>query len=217
MRPFVTFTIVGVELLAKVPGAAIPIGRLPVIALFGMYAVIFGLTWLAGRESDQRSQWWHKFAAGWLPNIALAALALGTLATWNVYLTLPDGKRRVTFFDVGDGDAILIQTPSGRYVLIDGALSPNALAESLGWALPIMAREIDLMIAASSASDSIGGLPGLFDRYTIHQVIMAGEPAHTSAYREWREGLSSRSNPITNTEAGQRFDLGNGAALPLEP
>ncbi len=211
--PFVTFTIVVVELLAKVPGAAISIGRFPVIALFAMYTVIFGLTWVAGREPDQRPGWWRKFAAGWLPNIALAALAFGALAAWNVVLNRPDGNLRVTFFDVGDGDSILIQTPSGRYALIDGGPSPNALAESLGRALPLTTRRIDLVIAASPATKSAGGLPGLFDRYTMGRVVTAGEAARTSAYREWMEGLASRSISTLSAEAGQRFDLGNGAVL----
>lgn len=213
--PFVTFTIVVVELLAKVPGAAISIGRFPVTALSAMYAVVFGLTWLAGREPDQRPGWWRKFAAGWLPNIALAALAFGALAAWNVVLNLPDGKLRVTFFDVGDGDSILIQTPSGRYALIDGGPSPNALAESLGRALPITARQIDLVIAASPATKSLGGLPGLFDRYTMDRVVIAGKAARTAAYREWTEGLASRSISTLNAETGQRFDLGNGAVLAI--
>ncbi len=213
--PFVTFTIVMVELLAKVPGAAISIGRFPLVAVFAMYAVIFGLTWMAGREPDQRPGWWRAFAAGWLPNIALAGLAFGALAAWSVVLNLPDGKLRVTFFDVGDGDSILIQTPTGRYALIDGGPSPNALAESLGRALPITARQIDLVIAASSAPKSLSGLPGLFDRYAMDRVVMAGEAARTAAYREWMAGLESRSIPTIHAEARQTFDLGGGATLTI--
>jgi competence protein ComEC len=211
--PFVTFTIAMVELLAQVPGAAIPIDRFPLVALAGMYGLVFGLTWLAWRKPGERPEWWRSLAASWLGNIAVAAVAIGALAAWNVYLHSPDGKLRVTFFDVGHGDAALIQTPSGRYALIDGGPSPNRLAESLGRILPVGTRTLDLVVAASPTPASLGGLPGLFDRYTLRQVAMASEAGRNSAYREWMEGLASRSIPTAQVEAGQQFDLGDGATL----
>ena len=211
--PFVTFTIAMVELLAQVPGATIPIDRFPLAALAGMYGLVFGLTWLSWRKPDERPEWWRSLAASWLGNIVVASVAIGALASWNVYLHLPDGKLRVTFFDVGQGDAALIQTPSGRYALIDGGPSPNRLAESLGRILPVGTRTLDLVVAASPTPASLGGLPGLFERYTLTQVVMAGEAGRNSAYREWAEGLASRSIPTIQAEAGQQFDLGDGALL----
>ncbi|MBI3243103.1 MAG: ComEC/Rec2 family competence protein [Chloroflexi bacterium] len=211
--PFVTFTIAMVELLAQVPGATIPIDRFPLVALAGMYGFIFGLTWLSWRKPDERPEWWRSLAASWLGNIVVASVAIGALATWNVYLHLPDGNLRATFFDVGHGDAVLIQTPSGRYALIDGGPSPNRLAESLGRTLPVGTRSLDLVVAASPTPDSLGGLSGLLDRYTLTQVVMAGEPGRNSAYREWTEGLASRSIPTMQAETGQQFDLGDGVML----
>ncbi len=211
--PFATFTIAMVELLAQVPGATIPLDRFSFVVLVGLYGLIFGLTWLAWREPEQRPNWWRSLASSWLGNIAVATVAIGALAAWNIYLHSPNGNLRVTFFDVGHGDAILIQTPSGRYALIDGGPSPNRLTESLGRILPVGARTLDLVVAASPAPDSLGGLPGLFDRYTLTQVVMAGEPGRNSAYREWTAGLASRSISTLNAEAGQQFDLGDGAML----
>ncbi len=211
--PFVTFTIAMVELLAQVPGATIPIDRFPLIALIAMYGLVFGLTWLSWRKPDERPEWWRSLAASWLGNIVVASVAIGALATWNVYLHAPDGKLHVTFFDVGHGDAVLIQTPSGRYALIDGGPSPNRLAESLGRILPVGTRTLDVVVAASPTPASLGGLPGLFDRYALTQVVMAGEAGRGSAYREWAEGLASRSIPTMQAEAGQQFDLGEGALL----
>ena len=211
--PFVTFTIAMVEMLAQVPGATIPIDRFPLVALAGMYGLVAGLTWLSWRQPDGRPNWWRSLAASWLGNIVVASVAIGALAAWNVYLHLPDGNLHVTFFEVGHGDAVLIQTPSGRYALIDGGPSPNRLAESLGRVLPMGSRTLDLVVAASPAPASLGGLPGLFDRYTLAQVVMAGEAGRNSAYREWTEGLASRSIPTMQAVAGQRFDLGDGALL----
>lgn len=213
--PFITFTIVIIELLAKVPLAAIPLDRFSLPALLGMYALLFGLTWLLNREKNQRPKWLPPLS-GWVTHAVLALLAIGTLVAWNIYLHRPDGKLHVTFLNVGHGDAILIQTPSGRYALVDGGQSPNALAESLGRLLPIGTRTLDLVVAASPEVDSVGGLPGLLSRYEIQQVVMAGDPGRTSTYREWAEGVSSRNIPVLAANVGQQFDLGGGAALRVE-
>ncbi len=213
--PFITFTIVIIELLAKLPLAAIPLDRFSLPALLGMYALLFGLTWLLNREATQRPKWLPPLS-GWVTHAVLALLAIGTLVAWNIYLHRPDGKLHVTFLNVGHGDAILIQTPSGRYALVDGGQSPNALAESLGRLLPIGTRTLDLVVAASPEVDSVGGLPGLLSRYEIQQVVMAGDPGRTSIYREWAEGVSSRNIPVLAADVGQQFDLGEGAALRVE-
>ena len=210
--PFVTFTIVMVELLAKVPLAAIQIDRFSVGWLFGAYGAIVGLTWLFGRESNDAPRWWEK-ASGWLSSASLATMAVITLAVWNLYLHQPDGKLRVTFLNVGHGDAVLIQTPTGRYALIDGGPGPNALAESLGRWLPIGARTLDVVVTASPKPDSLGGLPGLFDRFDIGQAVLSGEAGRSAAYREWSEGLTARNVPVTVAEVGLGFDLGEGAVL----
>ncbi|MBM4425255.1 MAG: DUF4131 domain-containing protein, partial [Chloroflexi bacterium] len=210
--PFVAFTIVVVEALAKVPLAAIPIDQFSIGALFGMYAALFGLTWFYSREPEQRPKWLPAMSS-WAQTLGLAGLAIGTLAAWNVYLHQPDGRLHVTFLNVGHGDAILIQTPTGRYALIDGGPSPNALAEALGRHLPATARRLDLVIAASPETDSLSGLPGLLGRYDIGQVVMAGEPQTNSAYREWVGGLSSHAISVTAAEPGLQVDLGDGAVL----
>lgn len=210
--PFVAFTIVVVEALAKVPLAAIPINRFSIWVLFGMYVALFGLTWFYSREPEQRPKWLPAMTS-WAQTLALAGLAIATLTAWNVYLHQPDGKLRVTFLNVGHGDAVLIQTPTGRYALIDGGPSPNALAEALGRHLPATARTLDLVIVASPETDSLGGLPGLLGRYEIGQVIMAGEPQSNSAYRDWVGSLSSHAIPVVTAESGLQFDLGEGAAL----
>ncbi len=210
--PFVTFTIVVIELLAKAPLAAIAIDRFSVAVLMGMYGILFGLTWLLSREESKRPKWLPS-PRGWLANACLALLAISALVAWNVYLHRPDGKLHLTFLDVGHGDAILIQTSTGRYALIDGGPSPNALAEALGRNLPVTARTLDLVIAASPKPDSLGGLPGLLSRYEIKQAVMAGAPQRSSTYREWAEGIASRNIPVASAAAGQHFDLGAGAEL----
>jgi len=213
--PFVTFTVVAVETLARVPSASIPIDRFESPVLFGMYAGIFGLTWMMSRDPIQRPAWMNENVIEWAKNIGVAATAVAALVLWNLSLRAPDGNLYVTFFDVGQGDAILIQTPSGRYALIDGGPSVNRLAEMMGRDLPFGTREIDLVISASPTNESVTGLTALLDRYTVNQVIMAGDASRSNAYREWADKIASRSIPTFTAQVGQRFDLGDSAILSI--
>src|SRR3989344_2866860 len=57
----------------------------------------------------------------------------------------PDFLLHVDFLDVGQGDAIFIQTYLGNQILIDGGPSSSVLAE-LGEPLPPMDRSLDMVI-----------------------------------------------------------------------
>jgi competence protein ComEC len=94
-----------------------------------------------------------------------------------------------------------------------GGPSPNALAESLGRWLPVGARTLDVVVTASPKPDSLGGLPGLFERFEIEQAVLSGEAGRNAAYREWSEGLAPRKIEVTVADVGLSFDLGEGAVL----
>lgn len=66
------------------------------------------------------------------PSIPLAFLAILTVITWRAAFYAPDGLLHATILDVGTGDAVLIQTPEGRSVLINGGPSTIRLSDSLG-------------------------------------------------------------------------------------
>ena len=63
---------------------------------------------------------------------AAPALAMASALLWAGALSAPDGKLRVTFLDVGQGDATLIVTPSGRQVLVDGGPDSGIAMQSPG-------------------------------------------------------------------------------------
>jgi competence protein ComEC len=128
--PFVVFTIRVVELFAPFPGAMLELGQvaLPLILLY--YALLF--TWTFARPSLRAR------LAGLKPGAALLGLGLVTVLVWRSALAAPDGRLHLEMLDVGSGDAFLIRTPSGRYLLVDGGPSTRALSDSLGQsAIPI--------------------------------------------------------------------------------
>lgn len=70
---------------------------------------------------------------GFKPVLPLAILGLLGLLAWQLVLATPDGRLHLTLLDVSSdtlsGDGLLIRTPAGRYVLINGGASPNQLSD----------------------------------------------------------------------------------------
>jgi beta-lactamase superfamily II metal-dependent hydrolase len=142
-----------------------------------------------------------------------SALGLGAALTWSAVLTLPDGRLHVTFLDVERGQAVLVQTPSGEFVLIGGGPSGAMLAEGLGRWMPYWQRRLALAVVTGADDEAARGLAAVLPRYDVPQALVPGEPRETAAYRELAAGLNRRGARIIQAEAGQAFDLGDGARL----
>ncbi|MEW6568500.1 MAG: ComEC/Rec2 family competence protein [Chloroflexota bacterium] len=211
--PFAAYTIRVVEFFARWRGASIALGpvTLPVIIL--LYLLLFGLTAWTSLPAERRRR-----ILPWIPHswrsvpigVALAGLALAAVLVWTEAAARPDGRLHVTILDVGAGDATLIQTPTGRFVLIDGGSSPVTLAEALGRRMPPRARALDWLIVAGTDDDQLAGLVGLTERVTVHRVLLAGEPGGLP-YQRLLQELGQRGIPLVPAQEGQRLDLGGGS------
>lgn len=203
--PFVVFTIRIIELFARIPGGQINLGEvaLPVVLL--IYAGIFAGTVWAAR--------FRKYAAALWSTAGLAALAALTVFAWRAALAAPDGQLHVTFFDVGTGSAVLVETPSGRRVLIGGGASAATLSDALGRRLPAGGRGLDWLVIPSPAEEQVAALPRVIERYPPANVLWAGPTHATYASRELWASLNAAQIPLTLAETGHRLDLGDGAAL----
>jgi hypothetical protein len=130
---------------------------LPVVG--AIYALILGWTAIAPRLQK---------AASALGGSA-ALLAPGSLAVvaWQAALAAPDGRLHVTVLNVGgdgrSGDAVLIQMPAGRNLLIDGGPSPTMLSDGLGRRLPLANRALDMLVITASGEEQVGGCPGCWN------------------------------------------------------
>ena len=92
---------------------------------------------------------------------------LGLLWLWQQW---PDGRLRVVFCDVGQGDASLIVLGSFQ-ALIDTGPSEQKLFACLGKEMPFWDRQIDLVFISHPQADHNGALKGLVSRYKVGKVI----------------------------------------------
>ncbi len=152
---------------------------------------------------------WSRFPKKWL----IPPLLIIAILVWLVTLTMPDDKLHVSFFDVGQGDAILIQTPSHQNILIDGGPDPQRINLELSKKLPFWDRTIDLMISTQPQADHITGLVEILQRYKVKQVLEPGVPYDSSIYQEWLKLVEEGQIKHEIARVGQEIDLGQGIKL----
>ena len=139
-------------------------------------------------------------------------VVVALLVLINVFIFSFAGERQlsVSFLDVGQGDAILIQAPSGVQVLIDGGADKSVLRE-LGKELSFFDRSIDAVIATHPDQDHIGGLPDVFERYKIGAYFESGVNHETKASAALEQAIEDEGVPRVLARSGMRFFLGGGA------
>jgi len=128
--------------------------------------------------------------------------------TWVVIYDLSRvGDLEVVFFDVGQGDAIFIETPQGHQILIDGGPDLTIL-EKLAAEMPFYDRTIDLIILTHPESDHYFGLFEVLKRYEVENILWTGVVRDTAEWKEWVRLIEEEGAEVRIAEAGQRITIG---------
>jgi len=104
-----------------------------------------------------------------MKNRVLLIISILLLVLW-FWQSMPDGKTRVIFCDVGQGDGTLI-IKNNFQMLIDAGPKNNKMAECLGRYVPFWDKEIEVFIASHGDSDHVGGLEAIKRGYKIDREI----------------------------------------------
>lgn len=101
----------------------------------------------------------------------------------------------VDFLDVGQGDAILIQTPFGQNILIDGGPDSSIvkeLSENMDW----WDKQIDLMILTHPHDDHVAGLNEVLKRYNVKKILYTGVIHDSPSFLAWLELIKNQRIPL---------------------
>ena len=159
------------------------------------------------------------------PRRFLPLLLLIPLLWWGIVRTLrPDpsqGKLRVCVLDVGQGDCIVVETPSGRTMVIDGGGVNDETRPEDGAdvgervVLPYLHAQginrVDVLVLTHPHGDHVGGLISVLREEPVG-VVLDGTvlPYPTPAYLAFLAGVKSRHLPYKHASRGMRLDLGDG-------
>jgi competence protein ComEC len=211
--PFAAYTIRMVEFLDKFPGGVIALGTVSVPVVILLYAILAGVTFRGGRvPRGHGASRWAGMTAAWRA-VLLAVLILLATTAWRSALAAPDGNLRITVLDVGMGDGILIHTPEGRWILIDGGPSTTLLSDQLGRRIPAGQRTLDWLVVAGTGDAQLGGLPRVLERYPPANVLWTGPQNISRGSRALQEFLTGTAVPVTAAADGMALSLGSGGSL----
>lgn len=173
----------------------------------------FALPHLARDWLKATKDWFHSAPSWLVSKWSLASLAVAALLLWLAALTMPDDRLHVSFLDVGQGDAILIQTPADQKILVDGGPSPQAITLSLSKKLPFWDRSIDLLVLTHPQEDHLAGLIEVLQRYKVKAVLDSGMGSDSPLYKQWLQLIAEKKIKHYTAVAGQLISLGEGTNL----
>lgn len=127
---------------------------------------------------------------------------------------LPDGKLHLYVLDVGQGDALLMVTPSGAQILIDGGPDLSALSQ-LDRYMPFFDRTLELVVVTHPDADHIGALSDVLRRYTVDQILMTGADHTSGKYDALRSVIAERSIPVLYPDPSVDIVMNDGVVFDI--
>lgn len=147
-------------------------------------------------------------------------LFFATLAALNIALFTPligggpPDRLRVTFIDVGQGDAALLQFPGGRTMLVDGGPRSRAFDAGARRVVPLLRHlgvdRLDVLALSHPHGDHLGGLPAVLKAVDVGLIAEGSGRASGSLYAEFEREAESRGIPRIRYAAGDTV----GGGLP---
>ena len=127
---------------------------------------------------------------------------------------IPSTPLRVYFFDVGQGDSILIFSPDGSTVLIDGGEPDTGI---LTYLQGLGVQRIDLMVATHPHADHIGGLVQVLKAMPVSRVVTNGQIETTATFEHFLDAITTAKVPFAVAKRGDILTIGNLVFSVLSP
>ncbi|MEX0680138.1 MAG: DNA internalization-related competence protein ComEC/Rec2 [Balneolales bacterium] len=206
----------GIALLLNTPGDYILTG-------LTSYVLWIGSSTFSWIEGTLTSNW---IFAIWICGLALfaslrlpalrwkmACALIACLLAFQVDRMFPKWHRpllQVTFFDVGQGDAVLLQTPAGFHYLYDtGVWTPRSdsadrilLPEFKAMGI----HKLDGVILSHPHADHIGGMVSLMDHIPIDTIYQSPYGHETNLYHQYMKRAYQKNIPVRMLSTGDRID-----------
>ena len=116
------------------------------------------------------------------------------------------GYLKIEFWDVGQGDSILISTPSGKRILIDGG--DNFESDfKLSKEIPFYNCRIDVMILTHPHNDHLAGLNRILERCKIGTIMFNDVDYESSIFSSFKQKTENLN--VKNILKGDEFEIDN--------
>jgi competence protein ComEC len=167
-------------------------------------------------------------AKRWTQTLVIAQVLLVTVLIAHPFSAVADGKLRVDFLDVGQGDSALVTLPDGRTLLVDGGgatdmhggntdrrgIGEAVVSEYLWWR---GLDTVDYVLATHADADHIDGLNDVLRNFTVDAALVARSPANDPEYAKFAQTLSATKTHLASIQAGDLIRFGDAQIEVLWP
>lgn len=124
---------------------------------------------------------------------------------------LENRELTVIVFDVGQGDAALIQTPNGKNVLVDAGVWSPGYDSGESVILPHLEEagieKLDAVILSHPHADHIGGILSLINGVEIEQIYNSGYEYESNLYENYLELAEAKNIEVQSVKAGDLLNI----------
>jgi competence protein ComEC len=126
----------------------------------------------------------------------------------------PDGSLTVAFLDVGQGDSILIRSPNGKIMLIDGGRDMDLATDVIipqitAWG----AAQVDVLIPTHPDADHISGLVGVLENYPVKLAALTGQVHPTKIYERLLTNIRDKNIDALQVRTGTQIPFDSAVKL----
>lgn len=143
-------------------------------------------------------------------------LFLGAINYFLFRLDWQNAHRGLTFamLDIGQGDALFIESPTGAQILFDAGPVRSAL-DPLRQIMSPFDRNIDAIVLTNPDADHIGGFSEILDNYEVGVALEPGTTNGSKTYQNLKNKIEAQKIPNLLAKRGMKIDLGAGAVIEI--
>ena len=127
----------------------------------------------------------------------------------------PAGALVVSFIDVGQGDAVLVQS-GGRSYLVDAG-KPQEGPNVVDFLRSRGVERLDGIVVSNPDADHIGGFLDVLDAFAVSTVYLSGDPKGTATYNSFLRGVRDEGSVVEEARAGDAYDWGGTETDVISP
>ncbi|MFH1608638.1 MAG: MBL fold metallo-hydrolase, partial [Patescibacteria group bacterium] len=150
----------------------------------------------------------------YLFTLFLILLAFVAILFWTEYQKSSEKLLTVYVLDVGQGDAILIESPTGTQVLVDTG-PPGKILGQLAKVMSPTDRSLDILFITHPDQDHIGGAVDVLKNYSVNYVFESGVLVNNQTFNSFHEEIKNQNIQNFLARKGTQLDLGDGVYIDI--
>jgi competence protein ComEC len=184
-----------VSLLAKIPGT-ISLPQISLWVVIACFTLLFVWLWLYPRSRN------------WLVRATLiAGLALASIGAWTAGLRISDGMLHIRILAASDHPALMLQTPKGNRLLLNGLPDQTELQNAIQNFLPAFDRHLDALLITNPDPTTITSVHDAVGSFPVSTILWGLQGEGNSETRWLESDLRQLDTTSQLIETGNTYDL----------